>query len=99
MRTEYCGLVDERFTGQPVELYGWVHRRRDQWRSDFHRSARSRRSGSDRLRSGPPAGILDGRGRAQRVTASGSRGTVRRRPEGTVNAALVSGQVEVLLSA
>ncbi len=29
MRTEYCGLVDERFTGQPVELYGWVHRRRD----------------------------------------------------------------------
>jgi len=23
MRTEYCGLVDERFIGQPVELYGW----------------------------------------------------------------------------
>jgi aspartyl-tRNA synthetase len=29
MRTEYCGLVDERFIGQSVELYGWVHRRRD----------------------------------------------------------------------
>jgi aspartyl-tRNA synthetase len=29
MRTEYCGLVDERFAGRAVELYGWVHRRRD----------------------------------------------------------------------
>lgn len=29
MRTVYSGLVDEKFIGQTVTLYGWVHRRRD----------------------------------------------------------------------
>ena len=29
MRTNYCGLIDERYIGQTVTLYGWAHRRRD----------------------------------------------------------------------
>ncbi len=29
MRTEYAGLVDSKFIGQTVTLFGWVHRRRD----------------------------------------------------------------------
>jgi aspartyl-tRNA synthetase len=29
MRTEYAGRVDQRFVGQTVTLFGWVHRRRD----------------------------------------------------------------------
>ena len=29
MRTEYAGLVDAKFIGQTVTLFGWVHRRRD----------------------------------------------------------------------
>lgn len=29
MRSHYCGLVDEQFIGQEVELCGWVNRRRD----------------------------------------------------------------------
>ncbi len=29
MRTEYAGRVDEKFIGQTVTLFGWVHRRRD----------------------------------------------------------------------
>ena len=29
MRTVYCGLVDEKYIGQTVTLYGWAHRRRD----------------------------------------------------------------------
>jgi aspartyl-tRNA synthetase len=29
MRTEYAGLVDAKFVGQAVTLFGWVHRRRD----------------------------------------------------------------------
>ena len=29
MRTEYAGLIDEKFLGQTVTLYGWAHRRRD----------------------------------------------------------------------
>ena len=29
MRTEYAGLVDAKFIGRTVTLFGWVHRRRD----------------------------------------------------------------------
>ena len=29
MRTNYCGLIDEKYIGQTVTLYGWAHRRRD----------------------------------------------------------------------
>ncbi len=29
MRTTYCGLVDDKLTGQTVTLMGWAHRRRD----------------------------------------------------------------------
>ena len=29
MRTEYTGLINEKFIGQTVTLYGWAHRRRD----------------------------------------------------------------------
>jgi aspartyl-tRNA synthetase len=29
MRTVYCGLVDEKYIGKTVTLYGWAHRRRD----------------------------------------------------------------------
>ncbi|TMH72184.1 MAG: aspartate--tRNA ligase [Betaproteobacteria bacterium] len=95
MRTEYCGLVDERFTGQPVELYGWVHRRRDHGGVIFI---------DLRDREGLVQIVCDPDRPQVFATAEGVRneycvrveGTVRRRPEGTVNAALVSGQVEVL---
>ena len=29
MRTEYTGLINEKFIGQTVTLYGWSHRPRD----------------------------------------------------------------------
>jgi aspartyl-tRNA synthetase len=95
MRTDYCGLVDERFTGQPVELYGWVHRRRDHGGVIFI---------DLRDREGLVQIVCDPDRPQVFATAEGVRneycvrveGTVRRRPEGTVNAALVSGQVEVL---
>ena len=29
MRTVYSGLVDEKYIGQTVTLFGWAHRRRD----------------------------------------------------------------------
>ncbi len=95
MRTEYCGLVDGRFTGQPVELYGWVHRRRDHGGVIFI---------DLRDREGLVQIVCDPDRPQVFATAEGVRneycvrveGTVRRRPEGTVNAALVSGQVEVL---
>ncbi len=95
MRTEYCGLVDQRFIGQPVELYGWVHRRRDHGGVIFI---------DLRDREGLVQVVCDPDRPQVFATAEGIRneycvrveGSVRRRPEGTANAALVSGQVEVL---
>jgi aspartyl-tRNA synthetase len=95
MRTEYCGLVDERFIGQPVELYGWVHRRRDHGGVIFI---------DLRDREGLVQVVCDPDRPKVFATAEGIRneycvrveGGVRRRPEGTANATLVSGQVEVL---
>jgi aspartyl-tRNA synthetase len=95
MRTEYCGLVDERFIGQPVDLYGWVHRRRDHGGVIFI---------DLRDREGLVQVVCDPDRPQVFATAEGIRneycvrieGTVRRRPEGTANSALVSGQVEVL---
>ena len=95
MRTEYCGLVDERFIGEPVDLYGWVHRRRDHGGVIFV---------DLRDREGLVQVVCDPDRPPVFATAEGIRneycirveGVVRRRPEGTANAALASGQVEVL---
>jgi aspartyl-tRNA synthetase len=95
MRTEYCGLVDERFIGQPVELYGWVHRRRDHGGVIFI---------DLRDREGLVQVVCDPDRPQVFATAEGIRneycirveGGVRRRPEGTANTTLISGQVEVL---
>jgi hypothetical protein len=53
------------------------------------------KAGPDRLRSGPPGDVQDRRRRAQRVLPEGHRQGARR-PGGTDNANLVSGEIEVL---
>jgi len=95
MRTEYCGLTDERFVGRSVELYGWVHRRRDHGGVIFI---------DLRDREGLVQVVCDPDRPQVFQTAEGIRneyclrieGTVRRRPEGTANPSLVSGNIEVL---
>ena len=42
MRTNYCGLIDEKYIGQTVTLYGWAHRRRDHGLSLIHISEPTR---------------------------------------------------------
>ncbi|HEX7156248.1 MAG TPA: aspartate--tRNA ligase [Burkholderiaceae bacterium] len=95
MRTEYCGLVDERFTGQTVTLYGWVHRRRDHGGVIFI---------DLRDREGLLQVVCDPDRPQMFATAESVRnefcvmveGSVRPRPEGTINPALKSGRVEVV---
>jgi aspartyl-tRNA synthetase len=95
MRTEYCGLVDDRFIGKSVELYGWVHRRRDHGGVIFI---------DLRDREGLVQVVCDPDTPQVFKAAEGIRsefcvrveGTVRSRPEGTANASLVSGRIEVL---
>ena len=95
MRTEYCGFTDTRFLGQTVTLYGWAHRRRDHGGVIFV---------DLRDREGLVQVVCDPDREQTFATADSVRnefvlrvtGMVRRRPEGTVNADLKSGEVEVL---
>src|ERR1700731_1630144 len=95
MRSEYCGLVTEALLGQSVSLCGWVHRRRDHGGVIFI---------DLRDREGLVQVVCDPDNPATFATAEKIRnefvakvtGLVRRRPAGTVNANLVSGEIEVL---
>jgi aspartyl-tRNA synthetase len=95
MRSEYCGLVTEALLGQSVSLCGWVHRRRDHGGVIFI---------DLRDREGLVQVVCDPDRAEMFAVAEGVRnefcvqvkGLVRSRPEGTVNAGLTSGKIEVL---
>ncbi|WP_085317991.1 aspartate--tRNA ligase [Derxia lacustris] len=95
MRTHYTGLVSAEQLGQTVTLCGWVHRRRDHGGVIFI---------DLRDREGLAQIVCDPDRPEMFKTAEGVRnefclkitGVVRRRPEGTVNANLKSGEIEVL---
>jgi aspartyl-tRNA synthetase len=95
MRSHYCGQVDEASIGQTVTVAGWVHRRRDHGgvifvdlrdragllQLVFDPDERSTFAEAERLRSEFVISV---------------EGPIRRRPPGTANAHLPSGQVELL---
>ncbi len=95
MRTTYAGLVNEAHLGQTVTLMGWAHRRRDHGGVIFI---------DLRDREGLVQIVCDPDHAETFKIAEGTRseyclkvtGLVRARPEGTVNANLVSGKIEVL---
>ena len=95
MRTEYTGLINEKFIGQTVTLYGWAHRRRDHGGVIFI---------DLRDREGLLQVVCDPDNPEVFQTAESVRneyclkvvGLVRARPEGTNNPDLISGGVEVL---
>jgi aspartyl-tRNA synthetase len=95
MRTEYCGLVDERYIGREVSLYGWVHRRRDHGGVIFI-DLRDR-EGIVQIVCDPDVPEVFERAEGLRsefcVQVSG---LVRPRPQGTSNPTLISGAIEVL---
>ncbi|HEX6549557.1 MAG TPA: aspartate--tRNA ligase [Gammaproteobacteria bacterium] len=95
MRTHYCGQVNETLLDQDVTLAGWVHRRRDHGGVIFV---------DLRDREGLVQVVFDP-DRAELFAAAESlrnefvvsvKGKVRRRPKGTENPNLASGQVEML---
>jgi len=95
MRTHYCGLVNAAHLDQTVTLCGWVHRRRDHGGVIFI---------DLRDREGLIQVVCDPDRKDTFATAEGIRnefvlkitGMVRRRPEGTANPNLTSGEIEVL---
>ena len=95
MRTTYCGQVSDTLLDQTVTLMGWAHRRRDHGGVIFI---------DLRDREGLVQIVCDPDRVDMFKTAEGVRnefclqviGKVRARPAGTQNAALTSGQIEVL---
>ena len=95
MRSEYCGLISRKHLGQVVTVQGWVHRRRDHGGVIFI---------DLRDREGLVQIVCDPDNVDTFKTAETLRnefvvsitGKVRPRPEGTVNANLVSGEIEML---
>jgi len=95
MRTCYTGQVCRDHLGQTVTLFGWVHRRRDHGGVIFI---------DLRDREGLAQIVFDPDNAPAFATAERLRnefcvrvtGLVRNRPEGTVNADLASGEIEVL---
>ena len=95
MRTDYCGNIDARLLGQTVTLFGWAHRRRDHGGVIFI-DLRDR-EGLVQVVSDPDrAETFANADRVRHEFVLRVKGVVRRRPEGTVNPDLKSGEVEVL---
>jgi aspartyl-tRNA synthetase len=95
MRTNYCGLIDDRYLDQTVTLMGWAHRRRDHGGVIFI---------DLRDREGLVQVVCNPDNQATFAMAETVRnefvlkvvGRVRPRPEGTVNSNLRTGGVEVV---
>ncbi len=95
MRTHYCGHLNAAHIGQTVTLCGWAHRRRDHGGVIFI---------DLRDREGLAQVVCDPDSPDMFKTAEGVRnefvlkvtGLVRARPEGTTNANLASGEIELL---
>ena len=95
MRTHYCGKLGTALLGKTVTLAGWAHRRRDHGGVIFI---------DLRDREGLAQVVSDPDRKETFATAERIRneyvlkvtGVVRRRPEGTVNSNIASGEVEVL---
>ncbi len=95
MRSHYCGGIDESHIDQDVTLCGWVHRRRDHGGVIFL-DLRDRDGISQVVfdPDTPESFSLAEKVRSEFVIQV--TGRVRRRPSGTENANMPTGQVEVL---
>jgi aspartyl-tRNA synthetase len=97
MRTHKCGELTRHQLAEAVELYGWVHRRRDHGGVIFI---------DLRDRFGLVQVVFDPVAPEPFALAESVRseyvlkvaGTVRERPQGTVNANMKTGEIEVLVS-
>jgi aspartyl-tRNA synthetase len=98
MRTHYCGQVNAAAIGHEVTVAGWVHRRRDHGGVIFI-DLRDR-EGLLQVVFNPGAGDVFAAGeRLRSEYVVRVTGTVRHRPEGTVNPKLASGEVELVATA
>jgi len=95
MRSHYCGQVNEDLVGETVNVFGWVHRRRDHGGVIFL----DLRDREGLLQVVFDPDTVDVFALAETLRSEfivHVQGRVRARPQGTVNPDLPSGQIEVL---
>ncbi|MFZ6655417.1 aspartate--tRNA ligase [Undibacterium sp. TJN19] len=95
MRTHYCGLTTEELLGQTVSLCGWVHRRRDHGGVIFI-DLRDREGLVQVVCDPDRADVFKAAESVRNEFCLRITGLVRNRPDGTGNANLKSGKIEVL---
>jgi aspartyl-tRNA synthetase len=95
MRSHYCGQVSDQLLGQEVTVAGWVHRRRDHGGVIFV-DLRDREGLLQIVFDPEAAAVFREAERLRNEFVVRVAGKVRARPEGTVNANLASGAVELL---
>jgi aspartyl-tRNA synthetase len=96
MRTHYCGELSAALVGRSVTLCGWAHRRRDHGGVIFI-DMRDRGGLAQVVCHPERAEAFRSAERIRNEYVLRVTGKVRRRPEGTVNPGLASGEVEVLV--
>jgi aspartyl-tRNA synthetase len=95
MRSHYCGEVNESLIGQQATVVGWVHRRRDHGGVIFI-DLRDR-EGLLQIVCNPDEAAMFALAESLRSEfVLQVAGDVRRRPEGTANPSLATGQVELV---
>ncbi|HEX4051297.1 MAG TPA: aspartate--tRNA ligase [Steroidobacteraceae bacterium] len=95
MRSHYCGQVDTKLIGTSVQVAGWVHRRRDHGGVIFV-DLRDREGLLQIVFQPELAQVFAVAERLRNEFVIQVRGSVRPRPEGTVNPNLASGAVELV---
>jgi aspartyl-tRNA synthetase len=95
MRTHYCGQVNATHLTQTVSLCGWVHRRRDHGGVIFV-DLRDREGMVQVVCDPDRAQMFAGAETLRNEFVIQVKGIVRRRPQGTVNPNLATGEIEVL---
>ena len=95
MRTHYCGDLNAALVERTVTLCGWAHRRRDHGGVIFI-DLRDREGLAQVVCDPDRAEAFAAAERVRGEFVLRVTGKVRRRPEGTINAELRSGEVEVL---
>jgi len=94
MRTNYCGLTTEALLDQTVSVCGWVHRRRDHGGIIFI-DLRDREGMVQVVCDPDRADVFKMAESVRNEYCLRVTGRVRNRPEGTTNANLTSGKIEI----
>ena len=95
MRTHYCGEINESHIDQEITVCGWVHRRRDHGGVIFI-DLRDREGLLQVVYDPDTPDVFMTAERVRNEFVLRVTGRVRRRPEGTENPNLATGQIEVL---